>query len=161
MTEKQIDTAVIQLFQAINHLSQDEKCSPAPLPEYKIENYTAQDGSSASIWEYIEGEPLNKKVSVEDFVKTADPKVKDSAEHMESVCRELGVSDLHRENIIVRSSGCPPLSFHGEIVPVDLENHQLGKGTGMFSLAMRPPPLSDQERDLIEQCRRKTTPLSL
>jgi hypothetical protein len=74
---------------------------------------------------------------------------------LEAVCRELGVSDLHRENLIVRSTTPTPSSFLGELVPIDLESLQCGKGTGMFDLRFQPPRLSDQELGLIKQCSKR------
>jgi hypothetical protein len=150
-----IDIAVIQLFRDINALSTDEHPLP-PLPVYKISNCELSDGSKASIWEYIEGKPLGG--NVDDFLQIImDPevkaRVKASAEHLESVCLALGVSDLHGENIIERSTSPTPTSFKHEIVPVDLENLQFGKDTGMFPLAKQLPLLSDQERSLIGRCR--------
>ncbi len=146
-----IDASVIQLFQDINNLPQDEQHPRPSLPVYKIMNCQSHDGTPASIWEYIEGG--HPDVNVEDFVQNADERVSACAKHMESVCRVLGVSDLHRENVIVRSTTPTTASFLCEIVPVDLESLQIGKGTGMFDLKFQPPPLSDQEHRLIDQCR--------
>jgi len=154
--DAEIDAAVIDLFREINHLPQDEQHTRPPLPEYKIMNCVSHDGSPASIWEYIEGDYPD--CNIDDYVKKIPPeneKVKNCVKHLESVCRALGVSDLHRENIVVRSTAPTPTSFKHEIVPIDLENLQFGASTGMFSLRFQPPPLSDQEHALINQCREK------
>jgi hypothetical protein len=146
-----IDEAVVQLFRDINNLPQDEQNPRPSLPEYKIMNFPSHD---RSIWEYIEGEPLD--VDVHYLVEAGiEERVRVSVEHLESVCRALGVSDLHHDNLIKRRTATSPTSFQNEIVPIDLESIQSGKDTGMFDLSFPPPRLTDQELSLIKQCSKR------
>lgn len=138
-----MDQKIIETFGKINACN--EKGSERELPVYQIRNY----GDHFSVWEFIEGQTphvdgVDNCVELLPSPGEVKQAIKRRGLRLEAVCREMGISDLHRENFIIRGQ---------YIVPIDLENLQPGQGTGLYDQATPIPEelqLSREEKALIE-----------
>lgn len=143
LTEK----AIIDLFIDLNKVKSEDT---PDLPFYKIYSL----GENGSLWESIDGnndlgvsafEHLqmmeeSKKVSIEVLEKARRNLLR-----LETICRKIGVCDLHYQNIFLRKEV--------EWIPIDMEVIMFGRATGVFGTE-NPPlvmPISSEEERLIDQ----------
>lgn len=123
--DAEIDRQVINTFQKINQLTEKSISQIPLLPIYKIICYRDR-----SLWEFVEGKSIGKANSVGIYIsQTWEGSKKKRAierlDRMDAILTELGISDLHKENVIVRSLPQDEVEF----VPIDLENRQKGHPT--------------------------------
>lgn len=125
-----MDQRIIEKFKQINKLNNKDplhnRNPRRQLPVYDIHSYD----NRFSMWEFIEGEKL-PATSAENFIKNlkscpGQQKLAYELEagllRLEAVCREMGISDFHGDNLILSGN---------QIVPIDLESLQ-SIGTGLY-----------------------------
>lgn len=137
-----IDATIIALFDALNKLT--EKSLNILLPVFKIIAYETDD---CSLWEFIDGRHPEHTTNIEiekmDIPEDKKQKMRNSLLRLESICKKLNVSDLHKENVLVVSDN----RYNSPIVPIDLESIQPGSDTGLYeSHSPLYPELSFQEK---------------
>ena len=137
-----IDASIIALFETLNKLS--EKSFNILLPVFKIIAYETEN---CSLWEFIEGRHPEHTTNIEiekmNIPEDKKQKMRDSLLRLESICKKLNVSDLHKENVLIVSDN----RYNSPIVPIDLESIQPGSDTGLYeSHSPLYPELSFQEK---------------
>ncbi len=142
-----IDWAVIHTFDRINSLNDKHKSSKSSdpiLPVYKILNF-----DNRSLWEYIEGDDIKLEQSVGDFIRRKPEndrwlKARQTLNRMDAILTQMGISDLHKENVKVRNLAGEDV----KLFPIDLENRRIGAPT---QLGGRPKEvnLTSQENTAI------------
>ena len=115
------------------------------LPAYKILNLEKE----GSLHEYIDGENPRRISAKEEIDNMEESDFKSTLtkhlNRLESVCRAIGLTDLHHENILFTKNGM--------IVPIDIEAIDLSKETGLFGLEEKAPKFdisNSEEISLIE-----------
>lgn len=154
--DARVDEAVIRAFQYLNNdLTPVEKSSQARLPYLVIWNEDSLP-FPISMWECVPGKPDKGKRCAERVVaEVVNPKEKgiltEQLHYLEAVCKYLGVSDLHYENIIFIDLG----TDHPKIYAVDLESMQPGNATGLMERSSTTviPELTAAERNVLDQCK--------
>ncbi len=122
------DRAVIDLYAQMNQLG-----SPINLPVYKIISV-----GEGSFWEFVDGQLLEQ----DSAHKQANAANVGNLLRLEQVTSAVGISDLHKENVILRGN---------EFVPIDLESYDPESETGLYGGSVRPAPqpFSEKEQLLI------------
>ena len=138
-----IDKAVIDLFTKLNQLPSNER-GEEDLPTYQIENMEGSDNFEWSVWEFVEGQEcdIDAENTLLNRLKN-NPQARRSLERLENICAYIGLSDLHRENVIQRGSFW---------YPIDLEVVDPGKKTGLYQhYPANLPKLSSKEIELMNE----------
>ena len=139
-----VDKKIIDLFEKINELSREEKSVDTDLPSYSILSF----GKIGSIHEFVSGkEPVEYSAYDEITNQIEEQGSKEafnkSLARLESVCKAIGLTDLHRANV--------KFTEKEMIVPIDLEAIQLGEETLLYGNASTiPTQLSKSEQDYIK-----------
>jgi len=114
------ECAILELFKQLNLEPDHPK-----LPEYKI-----LPMESCSYWEYVEGTHLlsgDAASFLKEFPLTTSER--DQAQfnlaYLHSICRSIGISDLHYQNVIFNRDLL-------QIIPIDMEVIKHGHATGLF-----------------------------
>ena len=152
-----VDKLVLELFKAINELPENQKSMRYSLPFYQIEPVDVTSDQSGeeprSLHEFIKGKEIALAVSI-TCDELQDETAKGNLLRLEQISRAIGLTDLHRENVILKGN---------EWVPIDLEVIQEGaEATGLYE--GKPPTfdkLTGQEQALVEQFKAFTKSLSI
>ncbi len=164
-----LDQLVLKAFDEINNLPRSERSADdtEALPTYRIiepvkeENWEYLEAiGSVSIWEYVEGDTVEKKLervndtraharSVRDYIEMykVDEKNKERLRRLDAILHKLGISDQHIQNIIENELE--------RLIPVDLEARgrptELLNSSSRTSLALPPYQLTTREIEKIEE----------
>lgn len=173
-----IDKAVIETFNEINDLADEEKSDKDPLPTYRIIDPSSSEGWSSldkvgeiSLWEFVEGKSVAQSgraqsayTYIHETLKRNSPAseaTEAKLDRLNKVLYEMGIGDLHSENIIVQKKE-GTLRF----IPIDLEvryrdreqfktqGTRLGKVPEKFSLTA-------QENKIIHKFNKRAVALSV
>ncbi|KPK32484.1 MAG: hypothetical protein AMS24_04190 [Chlamydiae bacterium SM23_39] len=149
------DYLIIEMFKQLNQLKKKRSVC-IDLPTYNILCF---DDLDVSIWEYIEGEIPKSFDSqyiynyIDSYINSLENKnaAKNQLKRLESVCKKIGVTDLHYENVLfVKKSN--------EFVPIDLEVIMQGEETWLYPKNIKNlnlPELNEKENTIINQCKEK------
>lgn len=158
--DAQLDARVIRLFGDLNQLDPDEKSLDVALRCYQIENMGAAE-NPFSVWECIVGRTLDgssAEKAIEEQIEDVRKKevLNRQLNRLESICRDLDISDLHMPNLIFENME----SENPCIVPIDLESIQQGNRTGLFerfdgNYMKKIPSLKTRERALVDICKQE------
>jgi hypothetical protein len=144
-----VDKMVTDLFQAINDLVPQRR----PLPYYKQAVFS--DGRLVS--EFIDGmlgemsgefDGAGDSAQFKEVVQQSYPIPDDYDERLrwlQSVAKEIGLTDLHNQNVIWSSK-------LRTVVPIDLEAFDEGKATGLFKNeeSVKPKPWQEFQEDVAQ-----------
>lgn len=141
----EVESRLLEMFGELNQESPNKPL----LAQYKIRMYKEQGESpwhGSSVWECVKGRRLITEGDLITHIMTLSDvnrrnEVRANAERLQRVSREIGLTDLHQENIFLND---------GQLIPVDMEVIRLNHPTGLGD-RIAEAEVTDRELSIIRK----------